>query len=112
MKHKKGQCAIFIESRLPCEDCDLEGHSATCGWHIDWHSCSCEAFDKKGIKMKKIVKIVCSEHKKANPDALIQFQKEFNYFISHGVPAEQIVKTWNDSQDSFYNKVYLIEESK
>jgi hypothetical protein len=67
---------------------------------------------KKGIKMKKIVKIVCSEHKKANPDALIQFQKEFNYFISHGVPAEQIVKTWNDSQDSFYNKVYLIEESK
>jgi hypothetical protein len=52
MKHKKGQCAIFIESRLPCEDCDLEGHSATCGWHIDWHSCSCEAFDKKGIKMK------------------------------------------------------------
>jgi hypothetical protein len=52
MKHKKGQCAIFVESRLPCEDCDLEGHSATCGWHIDWHDCSCGAFDNKGIKMK------------------------------------------------------------
>jgi len=52
MKHNKGQCLIFLESRLPCEDCDLEGHSATCGWHIDWHSCSCEAFDKKGNKMR------------------------------------------------------------
>jgi hypothetical protein len=51
MKHNKGQCLIFIESRLPCEDCDLEGHSATCGWHRDWHSCSCKAFDKQGIKM-------------------------------------------------------------
>jgi len=51
MKHKKSQCAIFIESRLPCEDCDLEGHSATCGWHIDWHRCDCGAFDKQGIKM-------------------------------------------------------------
>jgi len=44
MKHKKGQCAIFIESRLPCEDCDLEGHSATCGWHIDFSRCDCHAF--------------------------------------------------------------------
>ena len=44
MKHSKGQCTIFIESRLPCQDCDLEGHSATCGWHRDWHNCSCEAF--------------------------------------------------------------------
>jgi len=47
MKHNKGQCSIFLESGLPCEDCDLEGHSATCGWHRDWHSCSCEAFDKE-----------------------------------------------------------------
>ena len=60
--------------------------------------------------MKKITKIVCSINKKANADALIQFQSEFNYFISQGVPAEQIVKTWNDSQESFYNKVYLVEE--
>jgi hypothetical protein len=50
MKHNKGQCSIFLESGLPCEDCDLEGHSATCGWHIDWHSCSCEAFDNKPSK--------------------------------------------------------------
>ena len=50
MKHSKGQCLIFLESRLPCEDCDLEGHSATCGWHRDWHSCSCEAFDNKPSK--------------------------------------------------------------
>ena len=47
MKHNKGQCAIFIESRLPCEDCDLEGHSATCGWHRDWHRCDCGLFDNK-----------------------------------------------------------------
>lgn len=60
--------------------------------------------------MKKIKKIVCSINKKANRDSLIQFQSEFNYFISQGIPAEQIVKTWNDSQESFYNKVYLVEE--
>jgi len=50
MKHNKGQCAIFIESRLPCEDCDLEGHSPTCGWHRDWHRCGCGAFDNKPSK--------------------------------------------------------------
>ena len=22
-------------------------HSATCGWHKDWHDCSCGAFDRK-----------------------------------------------------------------
>lgn len=50
MKHNKGQCAIFIESRLPCEDCDLEEHSPTCGWHRDWHRCSCGAFYNKPSK--------------------------------------------------------------
>jgi hypothetical protein len=50
MKHKKSQCAIFIESRLPCEDCDLEGHSATCGWHIDWHDCSCGGLEEQFAK--------------------------------------------------------------
>ena len=50
MKHNKGQCLIFLESRLPCEDCDLEGHSATCGWHIDWHRCDCSALDNKSSK--------------------------------------------------------------
>lgn len=60
--------------------------------------------------MKKITKIVCSINKKANAEALIQFQSEFNYFVSQGIPAEQVVKTWNDSQESFYNKVYLVEE--
>jgi len=60
--------------------------------------------------MKKITKIVCSISKKANAEALIQFQSEFNYFVSQGIPAEQVVKTWNDSQESFYNKVYLVEE--
>ena len=22
-------------------------HSATCGWHKDWHNCDCGAFDKE-----------------------------------------------------------------
>ena len=61
--------------------------------------------------MKKVVKIICSTNNKASANALSQFQSEFNYFISNGVPPEQIVKAWNDSQESFYNKVYLVEES-
>ena len=58
MKHSKGQCLIFLESRLPCEDCDLEGHSATCGWHRDWHKCDCGAFDKEGIKVNEDTEFV------------------------------------------------------
>lgn len=46
-KHRKGGCVIFLESGMPCEDCDLEGHSAMCGWHKDWHNCDCGAFDKE-----------------------------------------------------------------
>ena len=46
-KHRKGGCVIFLESGLPCEDCDLEGHAVMCGWHKDWHKCNCGAFDKE-----------------------------------------------------------------
>lgn len=60
--------------------------------------------------MKKITRVVCSSNKNASSDALIQFQSDFNYFISQGVSAEQIVKNWNDSQEGFHNKVYLVEE--
>ena len=45
MKHKKTICVQFLEGGLPCEDCDLEGHPPACGWHRDWHSCDCGAFD-------------------------------------------------------------------
>ena len=47
MKHKKADCVFFLEGGPPCEDCDLEGHSALCGWQRDWHSCDCGAFDSK-----------------------------------------------------------------
>ena len=47
MTHQKCDCVIFREEGLPCEDCDLEGHSRTCGWHKDWHDCNCGAFDKE-----------------------------------------------------------------
>jgi hypothetical protein len=46
MKHRKGSCAQFLESGIPCEDCDLEGHTLLCGWHRDWHRCSCGALEK------------------------------------------------------------------
>jgi len=49
-KHRKGNCVIFLESGIPCEDCDLEGHSVMCGWHKDWHDCSCGKFDKEESK--------------------------------------------------------------
>lgn len=44
-KHGKTNCVQFLEGGLPCEDCDLEGHPPACGWHRDWHSCDCGAFD-------------------------------------------------------------------
>ena len=50
MTHQKCDCVIFREEGLPCEDCDLEGHSRTCGWHKDWHNCDCGAFDKNPTK--------------------------------------------------------------
>jgi len=40
-KHRKGDCVSFQEGGPPCEDCDLEGHTALCGWHRDWHRCDC-----------------------------------------------------------------------
>ena len=45
--HQKNSCFFFLEVGIPCEDCDLEGHSVTCGWHKDWHRCDCGAFDKE-----------------------------------------------------------------
>lgn len=71
MKHKKGQCAIFIENRLPCEDCDLEGHSATCGWHIDWHDCSCGGLEEQ---FAKEISEMPDEEMKENVD------KNFHYW--------------------------------
>jgi len=47
MKHKKNSCTKFLNNGFPCDDCDLEGHSITCGWHRDWHSCNCGALDTK-----------------------------------------------------------------
>ena len=47
MTHQKCDCLTFREEGLPCEDCDLEGHSRICGWHKDWHNCDCGAFDKE-----------------------------------------------------------------
>lgn len=44
-KHRKGSCVIFLESGMPCEDCDLEDHSVMCNWHKDWHNCDCGKFD-------------------------------------------------------------------
>ena len=46
-KHKRNNCVQFLEGGLPCEDCDLKGHSVACGWHYDWHNCTCGAFDQK-----------------------------------------------------------------
>jgi hypothetical protein len=43
---------------------------------------------------------------------LIEFQEEFSNLLSQGVPAEDIVKAWNDSQDNFYNKVYLVGDNE
>jgi hypothetical protein len=85
MKHNKGQCLIFVESRLPCEDCDLEGHSPTCGWHKDWHDCSCGALDKEGIKMS-IYSYNAGYHRGLNTEY-------------HNVPIEILYKQWADGVD-------------
>ena len=71
MTHQKCDCLIFREEGLPCEDCDLEGHSRTCGWHKDWHDCSCGAFENQ---LAKEISEMSDEEVKNNID------KNFNYW--------------------------------
>lgn len=61
-KHRKTDCAFFAEGGLPCEDCDLEGHNALCGWHQDWHTCTCGAHDSRRlVSTIKVIDVVDQE---------------------------------------------------
>ena len=71
MTHQKCDCLIFREDGTPCKDCDLEGHSRTCGWHKDWHRCDCEAFENQ---LAKEISEMSDEEVKNNID------KNFNYW--------------------------------
>ena len=55
-------------------------------------------------------RLICSTHRKADGKKLAEFQEGYCNLLKDGVPPEEIVKNWNDSQDSFWNKVYLVEE--
>jgi hypothetical protein len=58
---------------------------------------------------RKIIKIVCSTSNKADSSALIRFQGESAQLMKDGVSAYDIVREWNDCQENFYNKAYLVE---
>jgi hypothetical protein len=77
-----------------------------------YQMCSAECVRQFDINTTPKYKLICSSSDRADPMALIGFQEEFSKLLSQGVPAEDIVKAWNDSQDSFYNKVYLVKEDK
>lgn len=55
-------------------------------------------------------RVICSTHQRADGKKLIEFQEEYCRLVEWGVPPQEIVGNWNDSQDSFWNKVYLVEE--
>lgn len=62
-------------------------------------------------------RLIFSKNNKTDPSKMLEFQEEYcnlEYcnLIKNGVPPHEIVRNWNDSQDSFWNKVYLVEESK
>lgn len=55
-------------------------------------------------------RLICSTHRKADGKRLAEFQEEYCILLKDGVPPQEIVRNWNDTQDSFWNKVYLVEE--
>ena len=79
MKHKKTNCVQFLEGGLPCEDCDLEGHPPACGWHRDWHSCDCGAFDK-GEQQRFLLKVT-DVIDQPDGSAIVQFDVDENFVI-------------------------------
>lgn len=60
----------------------------------------------------KTSRLICSTSNQVDPMKMIEFQEEYCNLLKLGVPPQEIVRNWNDSQDSFWNKVYLVEESK
>ena len=69
--------------------------------------------NKKYSKEKpSTYRLICCAHRKADGKRLAEFQEEYCNLIREGVPPQEIVKNWNDAQDSFWNKVYLINEGK
>lgn len=88
MKHKKSECVEFQEGSLPCEDCDLEGHSIICKWHRDWHACDCGKLYEKNFSYSIEISEIIEQ-----PDgsALVQFDLGED-FISWFCQLKQIEK--------------------
>jgi len=62
------------------------------------------------VRLNTTMRLICSTHPRADQKKLIEFQEEFCKLWKEGVPPREIVWNWNNSQDSFWNKVYLVEE--
>ena len=60
----------------------------------------------------KTSRLICSTSNQVDPMKMIEFQEEYCNLLKLGVPPQEIVRNWNDSQDSFWNKVYLVEEKR
>lgn len=58
----------------------------------------------------KTFRLICSTSNRVDPMKMIEFQEEYCNLFSKGISPQEIVKNWNDSQSSFWNKVYLVEE--
>jgi len=67
---------------------------------------------KYGKEKPITYRLICSTHRKADGKKLAEFQEEYCNLLEGGVPPQEIVRNWNDSQDSFWNKVYLVEEKQ